>query len=321
MDIKTTSLTAQSAYHGGSWTDRTESHSKEMAQKKYWPLGGCRSEYETLKHVLLYSPPQNPTPISDPEKSQHLRALDWKKLKTEADHLRDVFQKQNIQVHTLSADTFKNAPPNLMFCRDHFFMTPWGAVLGRMASPVRAGEEKWAQLALAQAGVPIAQMIRGTGVFEGADALWFDQNTVAIGIGNRTNMEGAQQLTHFLNTEGVDTVLVPLPKSVQHLLGLLQIVDRQTALVRASLIDDTLSSVLKTKFTQIIVVPETREVTELQGMNVVCVGPRQVIMAANCPSLRALYESHNIHVMAEVDISQYLCAAGGIACATGILER
>jgi N-dimethylarginine dimethylaminohydrolase len=65
--------------------------------------------------------------------------------------------------------------PNLIFMRDLFLMTPEGVLLGRPASTVRAGEERWAQLGLARAGVPLVGAIRGVGSFEVADALWVDR--------------------------------------------------------------------------------------------------------------------------------------------------
>lgn len=310
-----------SAYHGGSWSQRTESHSKEMRQKKYWPVRGTAAEYTTLRHALLWTPPLATPHITDPEQAQHLRHIDWNTMRAEHMALKQTFESLGVQIHTLEADAFSDPPPNLMFTRDHFFMTPWGVILARMASPVRAAEEKWAQLALAQAGVPILCRIHSKGLFEGADALWLDPKTVLIGIGNRTNTEGALQIKNVLDFYNVDTVLINLPRATQHLLGVLQIVDSDIALLRSTLLDSAFCDLIHSRFANCVSIPESPEVTERQGMNVVCIEPKTVIMAAHCSQLRTLYETHGIRVAAEVEISQYLNAAGGIACATGILER
>jgi len=310
-----------SAYHGGSWRNRKTSHSEECSRKLYWPFGGADSEFNRLQEVLLYSPPKRPLAIRNPERVQHLRPLDWRKLAREIAKLEAVFKKHGVTVRRLDADWFSLPKPNLMFIRDHFFMTPWGAVLGRMASPVRAGEEKWAQKALADSSIPLLGFVRGRGTFEGADALWLSRHMVLVGVGNRTNRQGFLQIKKLLAEFGVKTVAVSLPKSVQHLLGLLQIVDARTALVRSQVVRNPLLKILARQRIRCIDVPESAEVSERQGMNIVTLAPRRIIMPANCPQLRALYKQNGLTVVEEVPFEQGLNAAGGLACATGILSR
>ena len=48
-----------------------------------------------------------------------------------------------------------------MFVADLMFMTPEGAILGRPASTVRAGEERLVARRLAELGVPILRVVRG----------------------------------------------------------------------------------------------------------------------------------------------------------------
>jgi N-dimethylarginine dimethylaminohydrolase len=210
---------------------------------------------------------------------------------------------------------------NLMYVRDLFFNTREGAVVSRMASAVRAGEEKHASLALSQLGVPITRTISGAGLLEGADALWLDPRTVLCGVGNRTNAEGFRQLREALEAQGVKTIAVELPRGVQHLLGILQIVDRDLALLRGEIAPRRLAALLKMRGFSLVPVPETDETTLRQGMNVVTVAPRKILTPAGCPGLRRLYEDAGIAVAAEVDVRQILRGAGGLACATGILSR
>ncbi|MGA8017880.1 MAG: hypothetical protein WCA42_03325 [Desulfobacterales bacterium] len=51
--------------------------------------------------------------------------------------------------------------PNQMFVSDLMFMPPEVAVLARLASTVRAGEERWCARRLAELGVPILKSVRG----------------------------------------------------------------------------------------------------------------------------------------------------------------
>ena len=78
------------------------------------------------------------------------------------------------------------------------FMMPEGAILGRPASTVRAGEEWLIARRLADLGIPILRSVRGTGTFEGTDAMWIDPQAVLLTTGLQTNSEGAAQVTHLL---------------------------------------------------------------------------------------------------------------------------
>lgn len=310
-----------SAYHGGSWSPRKLSHEKECAKSSYWSPHGTNTEYQRLREVLLYKAPKRPPAIKSVEKAQFLAPVDWKKFRREMMHLKSVFKENGVKVNLLDGDPFPSPPPNLLFIRDHFFMTPYGAILGRMASSVRAGEEKWAALALARAGIPILHSIRGRGTFEGADALWIRPNLVIVGVGNRTNAEGFRQVKRLLAEFKVKCVSIQLPKEVQHLLGLLQIVGPKCAILRSSIADPKISRILRKQAYKILAVHETEEVTHRQGMNLVTLSPGRVIMADGCPELKSRLSEFGVRVVAELPISQYINAAGGIACATGILHR
>ncbi len=318
---KTFQLKEFSAYQGGSWSRRLSSHETESSKNRYWSPHGVNSEYGSLKKILLYKPQKKGPKINSPERVQHLRPLNWNDFRKETSALKKTFQKNGVEVLELETTAFENPPPNLMFLRDHFFMTPWGAILGRMASSIRAGEEKWAQLAIAKAGIPILQMIRGIGTFEGADAIWIHPRLVAVGIGNRTNQEGFFQIRRILLEFGVESQALPLPSSVQHLLGLVQVIDKNVTLVRTSLASKKVIKLFEKNSYHVIGVPEIEEVVLRQGMNLVALGPKRILMPAGCAKLREFYMSHDIKIASEISINEYINAAGGIACATAILSR
>ena len=314
-------LTQYSAYHGGSWKPRLSTHQTEYARRSYWPGSGMSSEYRPLREVLLYRPPERPLAISRPEAVQHLAPLDWGGLGRELATLARALRKEGVGVRWLEADWFRAPRPNLMFVRDHFMLTPWGAILGRMASPVRAGEEKWAQLALASAEIPILEMIRGAGTFEGADGLWLSPRTVLVGVGNRTNAAGFAQVSRLLTSFGVETIAIPLPRQVQHLLGLLQFVGPRRALLRDGLAPPALVTLLRRRRFAIVSVPESEEVTRGLGMSLLCVAPGRVILADGCPGIAGQLARAGLEIAARIAIPQLARAAGGIGCATAPLSR
>ncbi len=56
------------------------------------------------------------------------------------------------------------------------------------------------------------------------------------------------------------------------------------------------------------------------SLNFVTLGPRRILMAAGNPVTQAFYENAGIACQV-VEVDEILKAAGGIGCATGILER
>jgi N-dimethylarginine dimethylaminohydrolase len=310
-----------SAYQGAGWTPRDGSLALELSRLD---APRVNSEYKQLKAVLLYCPGRELLGIKDPNSAQHLAAIDPVKIRREYAAIAAVFRKEGVAVHMLEGGASRpgRGPAfNLMYVRDLFLNTLEGAVVARMASAVRAGEETLAVPALAGLGIPINKSVSGSGTFEGADALWLNKNTVLCGTGNRTNEEGFLQLRQVLALQGVKALKVPLPGGVQHLLGLLQLVDRNLALLRTEKASPRIRALLRANKIAVIPVPETEEVSARQGMNIVTVAPRRLIMPASCPGLKKLYSDSGLVVAAEVGISQLINGAGGLACATGILAR
>lgn len=311
-----------SAYHGGEWKGRTLSHADDCRTGDFWrPSFGTNSEFAPLQEVLLFSVGTNYPEIACPDDVQFLRPVDREKLRNELDALAGAYQSHGVRVLRISENAFANVSPNLVFCRDLFFLTPYGAILARMASQIRAGEEKWAQAALAKEGIPVLRTITGTGVFEGADALWLTPKLLLVGIGNRTNQDGFRQIQSAMNEFGVECIPVPLPKSVQHLLGILQLAAPNKAFIRHEKAPNSLLDLLAKYQIHSIGVAESDEIREKQALNFVCLDENKILMAKDCPQTKQLFLEHGLKIAAEVEISQLISAAGGIACATGIVSR
>jgi N-dimethylarginine dimethylaminohydrolase len=210
----------------------------------------------------------------------------------------------------------------MMYCRDLFFMTPQGAIIARMANDVRREEPQYAARALAGLDIPILHAVSAPGCFEGADALWLRDDTLLVGVGNRTNTDGFAQIAGVLEPRGITCIAVPSHQTrTQHLLGSMQIVDRDLALVRTGIADPRVVAVLEQFGFTPFAVPEHPEVTGRQAMNIVTVAPGCIIMTADCPVTRELYRSAGLSIVAEPDITQLMNGAGGLACATGIVVR
>ena len=146
------------------------------------------------------------------------------------DALSDAYRAHGVAVHYV--ESTRPDKPNAVFVRDLMLMTPEGAIVTRPASTVRAGEERHVAAALTRLGVPILMTVHGHGTFEGADVAWVDRNLCFLAEGLRTNGEGADQVEQMLREIGVgDVVRVGLPYGAMHLDGLLNILDRDLAVV------------------------------------------------------------------------------------------
>jgi N-dimethylarginine dimethylaminohydrolase len=245
-------------------------------------------------------------------------SLDVGRAERQHDHLADAFRDAGVTVRLIEADAA--APPNLMFVADLVFMTPEGAILGRPASTVRAGEERFVARRLADLGIPILRSVRGGGTFEGADAAWLGPGTVLLGTGLRTNAEGAAQVTSLLKEMGVEVLQVGLPYGAMHLMGQLRFADRDLAVAWPGRVPYAAVGALRDRGYRVLLLPDEEEATYGLALNFVTLGPRRILMASGNPVTQAFYEEAGIDCTT-VEMSELAKAAGGIGCLTGILHR
>jgi len=283
------------------------------------------SEYKPLEAVLLCRPHPKIENVDNPKKALHLAKINYAIIEKEFEQIIKLYKKLKIKVFFIDPFKIESSDEgcvlNLIFTRDHFFMTPAGAIMARMFSDIRRSEVKYAERTLKAAGACVRKVIRDSGTFEGADALWVDSRLVIVGVGNRTNPEGFQQIKEELRENHIKCVCVPAPQGVLHLLGALQFIDSDLALIRADLVDPEIINLLKENKIKMIMLSESSEISKKQAMNFVTVAPRTVIMSAGCPHTKKIYEKSGIRIAAETLIPQLVRGGGGLACATGARTR
>ena len=305
-------------YGGTGWRPRERSHEEDVASGSVWHRCGARSETAPLLEVMLARPRAEMFPGGEPNDFLFLDWPDAERLRAQAEALADFYRGQGVAVRWAEPDA--PPPPNFLFQRDLFFMTPEGALLSRPASAQREAEARFAAAALSKLGVPILATPRRDELFEGADVLWLDEERVLIGVGVRTNEAGASFVARQLREMGVDSVAVRLPPGVQHLLGIVNFADRNLAAVRRDKAGDDLLGLLREAGVETVFCQPGEEVSERLGMNFVALGPRRVVMPGGCPSLRRSLSEAGVTVH-EAEVGEYLKAAGGLGCLTGILRR
>jgi len=286
-----------------------------------------RSEYKKLKTVLLHKPDSRIVSYNKPSKVLHISKINYNILEKEYKQIITEYKKIGVNVHLIPSKHINennvNALFNMMYTRDLFFMTPKGAILSNMANSIRSGEIKYASKTLKKIGIPIIKKVSYGGTFEGADALWLNQNLVIVGVGKRTNYKGFLQVKQALKKQKIDCIKISMPHGdiPQHLLGVLQFVDSDLALLRTDLVEKEVIDILLKNNIKIISIHETEEVRKKQAMNIVTIAPRKIFMSSGCLKTKEIYKKNGITVVAEIKISQLINGSGGLACATAIIAR
>lgn len=306
------------AYGGPGWSPRTASLRDEIG--RLWAPCGLDSEWAPLRSVLLHEPGTELAAVREPDASLMLQPIDARLAAEQHRALARAFEQAGVTVYYV--DPGEPVPPNLMFVADLLFMTPEGAILGRTASTVRAGEERYVARRLAGLGIPILHTVRGTGTFEGADAAWLDAGTVLLATGLRTNAEGAAQVAGLLREMGVEVVSAGLPYGAMHLMGTLRFAGPDLALAWPGRVPYAAVEALRSRGYRLLFLPNASgdETVRRVALNFVTLGPQHILMAAGSGAAQRFFESAGIRCET-VAVGELVKAAGGIGCLSGILER
>jgi arginine deiminase len=154
----------------------------------------------------------------------------------------------------ISGPSFVTPPvPNLYFTRDAGFVVHDRAYRSAMASPVRSAEAALTAVALAHLGVPVDETLAGGGdtaegvrgsdrlsdplafKIEGGDVLVLDEDTLLIGLGERSSAAAIDQLLETVARDrdtALNALVVELPRTraTIHLDMVATAIDRGTLL-------------------------------------------------------------------------------------------
>jgi N-dimethylarginine dimethylaminohydrolase len=210
-----------------------------------------------------------------------------------------------------------------VYVHDASIVTPRGGVLCRMGKAARSHEPAAHGHTLPTLGVSVLGAIEPPGLLEGGDVLWFDERTVVVGRGYRTNDAGIQQFRRLLGGE-TDVIVVPLPHyrgpgDVFHLMSIVSPVDRDLAVVYSQLMPVTFREWLQERGLTLVEVPDSE--FESMGANVLALGPRRVVMLEGNPITRARLEAAGAEVLTYAGNEISIKGGGGPTCLTRPLAR
>lgn len=304
------------AIPGERWFPKETSFKEEM--NLYWGDWGVSSEVDTLKAVLMRRPGKEVENF-DYKKVRFKAPIDVDKFRQQHDNLAQIYKEYGVKVYYIEEQRIDR--PNALYVRDLVFMTPEGAIITRPAMEERRGEERYAAQTLTKLGVPIVRTINGDGIFEGANGMWVDRQTVILATGSRTNSSGYEQVEYELRRMGVtDIIHMQIPYGHAHIDGLLNFASHDIAMVHAPQVPYDVCDTLRKKGIKILEAPSQTEAKETLGVNFVAIKPGLVVQPDGNPRCKEELEKNGIEVIT-IDLSEILKGWGAVHCATVFLKR
>jgi N-dimethylarginine dimethylaminohydrolase len=303
----------------GRHPERTEA---EVAAEVAIEQGfGGQSMVAPLKRVIV----QVPAPPASPDDWQrhgYTHPVDHGKALEEHAAFCEILQGQGIEVIQQPAD--EDGRLDSIFVYDTSILTDEGAVLANPGKTLRRAEIERARQFWFDLDVPVIGQIEGPGILEGGDAFWLNGNTLAVGIGYRTNAVGIDQLQTFVKSFDIDVVPVALPHwrgpdECLHLLSLISPVAERTAVVYPALLSTEFMQLLTGLEWNLIAIPEEEFAT--QGTNVLALAPNKVLILKENVGTQALLEAAGVEVLVYSGDEISHNRQGGPTCLTKPLLR
>jgi dimethylargininase len=282
---------------------------------------GSQSMVAPLRRVMVRRP-DTAFGSADPTRWHYVARPDLNIALQEHDALVDILRRAGAEVVYHEEPLPDHA--DAIFVHDPCIVTDRGAVVLRMGKALRWGEEAAIARSLEGAGVPVLYALHGEACAEGGDLLWLDHDTLAVGQGFRTNVEGLRQLGEALEHLGVNVLPVPLPyfggpESCLHLMSLISMIDDDLAVVYPPLLPVPFWEDLGARGIQLVEVPE--EEFSSMGPNVLALAPRKCLMLRGNPATKARLEGAGCEVLTYKGDEISLKAEGGATCLTRPIWR
>ncbi len=282
---------------------------------------GSQSMVAPLRTVLVKRP-EEAFAVSDPVAWHYTGRPDLVIAQQEHDGLVALLRQGGAEV--VYHDEPQPDHADAIFAFDPALVTDYGAIILSMGKPRRRGEEAAMARRFEQLGVPILYSLHGDACAEGGDLMWIDHDTLAVGLGFRTNAEGVRQLREALSGVGVKVIPVELPyytgpEACLHLLSLMSLVDDHTAVIYPPLIAVPFWQELQRRDFKLIEIPEEEFLT--MGTNVLALAPRKCLMLEGNPVTKRLLEEAGCEVKTYKGNEISLKAEGGPTCLTRPILR
>lgn len=268
-----------------------------------------------LKKVLLSKPEYlKPAPINEIAKKWQSYELDVEKMLREHERLVSAYKQAEVEVEFLQADSKR---PNSVFARDFGGCVKEGYILGRFKLPLRKQEQIDYKNKMETLKVPMIAQVQ-EGCFEGGDFAFLNENTIAIGMADRSNEKGVEEIQKQLLPYGYEVIPVPLKSEYLHLDMCFNLVDDHLAVAYKEGLPESFQKYLRKLDIKLICVSE--ESIFAHSCNLQSLGCHRVLSLKHNEVVNETLSKEGMEVI-PLDITEILKAGGGPHCMTFPLWR
>jgi N-dimethylarginine dimethylaminohydrolase len=229
--------------------------------------------------------------------------------------LVDAYESAAVTCHFLETDP---ALPYQVFARDSSVMTPSGAVVTQLHQSWRRGEYAPVIGFYQASEIPLWKRITA-GAIEGGDIIIVEPGCMLIGNGEeRTEIAAARQLAAWMDAEGWEVRIEPIPSQFVHIDVLVSILAPKLAAVCVESASGGLVAWLRAKGFEILEV-STEDAFRL-GVNAISLGDDRVISALGSARLNDAIRAHGLEIL-DPDLSMFTQGGGGAHCLAQALRR
>ncbi len=289
---------------------------------------GAADEVSRLRTVLMRRPSAGLAAITadryvpevdalvDPDRRWYWtgrEAPDMDRVTAEHEGFAQVLRDHGVEV--VYADDLPDFSKSV-YTRDPLVTIPGGAIIGRLASRMRRGEEQSITRAVANAGMPILGTVTGEGVVEGGTFVKVRRDQAFLGTSVRTTPEGHRQLARLLDIHGIVLHRVSLPGYLIHLDMCSSMIDDDLALVNPRLVPYDYRTALEGLGVEILEIDPVEE----WASNLLVLDRRVVVMPDHLPRTADRLAAKGVEVI-PIPYREILKNGGGLHCSTMELQR
>jgi N-dimethylarginine dimethylaminohydrolase len=266
----------------------------------------CMSEYDVLKRVILCQPQYMTIRDVINETQKHF--------KNEGIHIERALEQHGEFVKTLKEHgvevillPYHKKYPEQVFTRDIGFTLGQTIFVAKMATDIRAGEEDVLKQWLEDEEISYFNLAEE--LIEGGDVI-IDQETIYVGLSNRTDLKAAEQLQRLLNQYKV--IPIPFKEKYLHLDCVFNVVSPEVALIYPNALTKEDIDLFSSRYDLI----EVSEEEQFQlGTNVLNIGNKQILSLPVNKNVNTQLRNRGFTVI-EVDITEIIKSGGSFRCCT-----
>jgi N-dimethylarginine dimethylaminohydrolase len=283
---------------------------------------GIDNDYGVLRDVLLGRPEYFRWIDAGPITQRTLKnaekmgvSFDLQEAMAQHAEMVRIYEDAGVNCHFLEADEVLHRN---FFARDSSAMTPWGAIICHMQLKSRRADYATVIQFYQSMGIPIWKYVTA-GHFEGGDFVILEPGRVLIGYsGERSEEEGAMQVAGWMEEQGWEAMVAPIPAHFVHMDGMVVPLAPKLLVACVDALEDWLVDWLRERDFDFVDVGygEARAL----GVNLVSLGNKKVLSMKGGVKLNQKLRDLGFEVY-DPDMSMFTLGGGGVHCLSQSLCR